>query len=446
MESRLPQLIERDRRLIANALRMRYNPVVIDRGDGAAFFDPDGKRYLDFGAGWSIAHLGYSNQHVRDAINRQLAKTTYAGLISSINEPALDLAQKLVDIVPCRGPKKVWFGFAGSDASEVAQRLILMATGKKRIVSFVGSWHGTTDAAMGLSAHPSFAGQLGGGHVTKIPYPNPYRPPFGGSADNLVDQCLNYLENYLFPTVCPPKDVAAVFVETIQADSGDVVPPADFMPKLRALCDRHDILLVIDDVKVGFGRTGRMFSFEHANIEPDVVLLGKSIGGGLPLSSIVGRADILDVGSGVALFTAVGNATSCAAGLAMIECVERDNLAANAAENGQYLLNQLRAKLGGYDVVGDIRGLGLILGIELVQDRGAKAPNQSLAAKIVYRAWELGLILYYAGMWGNVLELTPPIILSKAEVDEGVAILAQAFADALSGIVSDEAVAQYAGW
>jgi 4-aminobutyrate aminotransferase len=240
--------------------------------------------------------------------------------------------------------------------------------------------------------------------------------------------------------------VAAVFVEAVQADSGDIVPPPDFLPKLRALCDRHGILLILDEIKIGLGRTGRMFGYEHSDIEADLVVLGKSLGGGLPLSALVGREEVLDVGSGIALFTAVGNATCCAAGLATVRAIEEDGLVARSAENGAYLHERLQEELGEFDIVGNIRGLGMIQGVELVTDRASKTPNQRAAAKIVYRAWELGLILFYAGNWGSVLEITPPLILSREQIDQGVAILKQAVADVAAGKVSDETVAAYAGW
>jgi len=303
-----------------------------------------------------------------------------------------------------------------------------------------------TDAGLALSAHPAFSDVIGGGHVTKIPYPNPYRNPFGAGSGHVVDQCLRFLEEYLFATICPPGNVAAIFVETVQSDGGDIVPPADFLPKVRALCDRHGILLVVDDVKIGLGRTGRMFSYEHAAIEADLVILGKALGGGLPLSAIVGRAEILDAGTGIALFTTAGNATCCAAGLATLEEIERAGLLERAAVNGRYLHDQLGRLLDQYEIVGDVRGLGLIQGVELVEDRVGKAPNRAAAAAVVYRAWELGLILYYAGNWANVLEITPPLIISRDEIDMGVSMLERAIGDVVGGRVDLDAVGRFAGW
>jgi 4-aminobutyrate aminotransferase len=224
------------------------------------------------------------------------------------------------------------------------------------------------------------------------------------------------------------------------------VPPPGFLRELRGLCDRHGLLLVVDDIKVGLARTGRMFSFEHEGVDPDLVLLGKSIGGGLPLSAIVGPPEILDAVSGAAIFTTIGNATCTAAGLAVLDAIEEDDLVVRSAENGRYLRTQLDQLAARHQAIGDVRGVGMIQGLELVTDRTGKAPDQPTAAKVVYRAWELGLVLFYAGNWGNVLEITPPLILTRDEIDEGVALLDQAFSDVAAGLVSDEAISAYAGW
>jgi 4-aminobutyrate aminotransferase len=439
------EIIERDSRYVADAIKIRYTPFVIDRGEGCRLFDADGKSYLDFSALWSLANLGYSDPTVGQAVKDQIDRSQATVLASAIHGPGGILAERLAGMLK-RQPKKVWFGLSGSDASEAAQRLLLKATGKRRLVSFIGSWHGTTDATMALSGFGGFSDFLGGSNVVKIPYPDPYRSPFQAHPDvSMTDQCLGYLEEVLFKTICPPDDVAAIFVEGIQADSGDIVPPDDFLPKLRDLCDRYGIYLVMDEVKVGMGRTGRMFSFEHAGIEPDLVLLGKALGAGFPLSAVIGPPEVLDVGTGLALYTISGNATSCAAALAGLDVLERDGLVAKAGETGAYLLDRL-STLFRHERVGNVRGRGMICGVDLVQDRQSKDPDQPLAAKVVYRAWELGLIVFYAGTFGNVLEITPPLILSNDEIDEGVAVLDQALEDAIQGRVDEAAVAAYAGW
>lgn len=438
-------IIDRDSRYVADAIKIRYSPFVLAGGDGSRLFDAEGKSFLDFSSLWSVANLGYSNSTVRQAITDQINATQCSVLVSAINEPAGLLAERLAGMMN-RQPKKVWFGLSGSDASEAAQRLLLKATGKRRLISFIGSWHGTTDATMALSGFAGFNDRFGGSNIVKIPYPDPYRPPFPLHPDlSLTDQCLGYLEDVLFTTICPPGDVAAIFVEGVQADSGDIVPPDDFLPKLRALCDRYGIYLVMDEVKVGLGRTGKLFSYQHAGIEPDLVLLGKALGAGLPLSAIIGPPEVLDVGTGLALYTISGNATSCAAALAGLDVLERDGLVACAEQTGAYLLERL-GSLMHHDRVGNVRGRGMICGVDLVRDRESKTPDSALAARVVYRAWELGLIVFYAGTFSNVLEITPPLIMTEADVDEGVRILDQAIDDAAAGRVEEAAVAAYAGW
>ena len=437
---------KRDQRFVADSLKIRYTPFELASGDGARLIDTSGKRYVDFGAGWAVANLGYSNQVVKDRVAAQLDRSTFGTLITGMHEPGAQLAQRLTELVPGSFEKKAWFGLSGSDASEAAQRMIHRATGKPRIVSFIGSWHGTTDGSMAISSHPSILGSSGGGHVTRIPYPNPYRDPFGGTGEGLTDRCLGYLEDYLFKTVCPPGEVAAIFVEAIQSDGGDIVPPSDFMPKLRALCDRHDILLVLDEIKVGLGRSGRWFAYQHGDIAPDLTLLGKSLGGGLALSAIVGRREVLDIETGLALFTLVGNATSCAAGLAVLDETERLDLISRSCTEGEALLSDLDRQLQPLSVVGDVRGQGMILGVELVEDKLTKQPLTGIPARVVYRAWQLGLIIYYAGMWGNVLEITPPLVSTREDLQEGVSILRTAIEDVLDGAVNDSEISEFAGW
>jgi 4-aminobutyrate aminotransferase len=438
------QLYEMDSGLIADALKLRFFPLAIAGGQGCRVIDVAGKSYLDFTAGWALANTGYSHPRLKQAVIDQLNQTTFAGLISSMHEPAVNLAEKLTSLTPGNFPKKVWYGLSGSDSSETVGRLLPLATGKRRLVSFIGGYHGATAASMSMSAHIAMSQFIGGGNVVKVPYPHPYRCPFGDDTADCTASCIRFLEDYLFKTICPPADVAGIIVEAVQSDGGDVVPPPNFLPMLADLCQRHNIYLILDEVKVGMGRTGKMFAFEHAGVTPDAVIMGKSLGGGLPLSAVVARAEILDVG--FALFTATGNALSCAAGLATIEALAQDKLVENAATVGAYLHERLVALQNKHPLIGHVRGLGLIQGVELVKDRASKAPAPVETAKVCYRAFELGLLVYYVGMFSNVLEITPPLLLSRAEVDEGVAILDQALSDVAAGRVSDEAIARFTGW
>ncbi len=438
------QMYEQDARLIADAIKLRFFPLAVESGEGCWLHDVEGKAYLDFTAGWALANTGYSHPHVKQAVIEQFNRTTFAGLISGMHEPVLKLAEKLVELVPGDFDKKAWFGLSGSDASETVGRLLPLASGKRRLVSFIGGYHGATAASMAMSAHIAMTQFIGGGHVVKVPYPHPYRCPFGDDIGDCAERAIRFLEDYIFKTICPPDDVAGVIVEAVQSDGGDVVPPPNFLPMLEDVCRRHHIYLVVDEVKVGMGRTGEMFAFQHAGITPDVVILGKSLGGGLPLSAVIARQEILDVG--FALFTATGNASCCAAGLATIEAIEQDGLVENARRVGAYLHDRLCDLQDKHPLIGDVRGLGMIQGVELVKNRETKEPATVAAAKVAYRSFELGLLLFYVGMFSNVLEITPPLIMTKAEVDQGLAILDQALADVAAGQVSDEAIARYAGW
>lgn len=439
------QLDEMDGGLIADALKIRFSPHTTAQGRGARLIDVEGREYIDFAAGWAVANTGYSHPHVKQRIVEQLERTTFASLLSSMHLPAVELAERLVELVPGSFEKKVWYGLSGSDASETIGRLLPLATGKRRIVSFIGAYHGSTAGSMAMSAHVAWTPFITGGHVVKVPYPHPYRCPFPGSTDCAGD-AIRFLEDYIFKTICPPEDVAGIVVEAVQSDGGDIVPPPEFLPMLKDLCARHDIYLVVDEVKVGMGRTGEMFAFEHSDVVPDAVILGKALGGGLPLSAVVARREILDAGTATALFTTGGNILSCAAGLANLEAIEQDGLVESARRVGAHLHQRLSALADRHPLIGDVRGKGLIQGVELVRDRESKEPASTEAAKVVFRAYELGLVVFYVGMFSNVLEVTPPLVISEAEVDRGVEILDQALADVEAGRVSDTAVARYAGW
>lgn len=434
----LEQMQARDARLIGSAVKNRFNQFSVERAEGAVVYDVDGRRCLDFGPGAAHVNAGYSHPRIQQAIAEQSAKTLFAGLANGIHRPGLDLAQRLIDLAPGDFEKRVWFGMAGSDASEAALRLIYLATGKPRVISFAGSMHGGTAAAMGLSGHRALSQAGGDGLVTKVPYPDPYRNPFGANAQLLTDLCLGYLEHTVLQVLSPPDQTSAVWVETLQGESGDIVPPPDFLPRLRALCDRFGLLLVIDDIKMGLGRTGKMFSSEHTGVTADIVLLGKPLGGGLPLSAIVGRSAILDAKSGAALFSHSGHATCCAAGLAMLDVMQADRLAEQAQEKGSYFQRRLVETLSKYEIVGDVRGQGLLRGVDLVHDRASQAPYPLAASQIVRRAWEMGLNFYATGTSANVIEFTPSLIIDRDQIDEGVSILDRAFAAALEDLGRSE--------
>lgn len=441
----LANLVARDRRAIAEAQKIRFFPFAPVGGSGARLVDADGRWWLDFTAGWAVGNAGYGHPRIRGAVEEQLARGTYAGLVSAVVEPAVALAERLIELAPTREPAKVWFGHSGSDANEALARLVRRATGRPRILTFLGAYHGATDGSAALSGHTAQARYAGGDSGSKASYPNAYRPAL--AADPAANEAAHLAAiEQLLATTCPAVETAAILVEPIMSDGGILDPSPAFLRGLEAICRREGILLAIDEVKVGMGRTGDWLAHHRAGVVPDLVVLGKALGGGLPLSAVVGPAAILDVAPAIALFTTAGNALSCAAGLASIEAIQADRLRENARRVGERLAAGLRRLAGRHPLVGDVRGRGLVLGVELVADRATKTPAGHETAKVCFRAAELGLAVFYVGMESNVLEITPPLCLTEAEADEGVAILDRALDDVEQGRVADDSLAEYAGW
>lgn len=438
-------IVERDRRWIADAGKIRFFPFNPVGGSGIRLVDADGRSWLDFTGGWAVANTGYGDPIVRDAVERQLSRGSYAGLVSAAIEPAVDLAERLVELFPIRDSAKVWFGHSGSDANEALARLVRRATGRPRILSFIGAYHGSTDGSAALSGHTAQARYAPGDAGSKVPYPDAYRHPLGADAAADERAVLAAIETAL-ATTCPAAETAAILLEPIQSDGGILLPSAAFLQGIESICRREGILLAIDEVKVGMGRTGGWAAHQAAGVTPDLVVLGKALGGGLPLSAVVGPADILDIEPALTLFTTAGNALSCASGLAAIRSSESGSLLANASRVGGYLVSGLRRLQATHESIGDVRGRGLVLGVELVTDRDTKAPAPAATAKVCYRAAELGLAVFFVGMRSNVLEITPPLCLTEADADEGIAILDRALDDVAAGRVADDAIAAYAGW
>jgi 4-aminobutyrate aminotransferase len=443
---RTTAVLGRDDAAIANVLKIRFYPFVATGAEGTRLRDMDGRMLLDMTGSGSVATTGYGHPAVRSAIVEALDRYHTGMLCCHAREDAVVLAERLCALLPGSFEKKAWFGATGSDANDCVARLLPLATGRRRLITFVGGYHGTTTGSAGLSGHQAQAAVIGGGHVTKVPYPDPYRCLWGPcSRDGCSLKCLEYVERVALATISPAADTAAFLIEAVQSDGGEVVPPANFLPALRELADRHGIWLVFDEVKVGMGRTGRWFAFEHAGVAADAVTLGKSLGGGVPLSAVVGRRELLDVDT-FSLFTLGGAPLACAGGLATLDVVEGENLRANAAAQGERLLAGLRDIQGRSRLIGDVRGAGLIAGVELVTDRATRAPAPVDTHRLVYRMYELGVLTIYSGLHGNVVELTPPLTLTAAEVDEFLEVFEHALADVEAGRFDDAKLAPYAGW
>ncbi|MGA8708371.1 MAG: aminotransferase class III-fold pyridoxal phosphate-dependent enzyme [Steroidobacteraceae bacterium] len=436
----MPSLRERDARVIADIARLRFSPLCLSGGSGSYLIEEGGRRLLDLSASFGPAILGNSSMEISAAIAAASASMAGASLLAFPNEHAVALAEELLRLTPGSGARRVWFGHSGSDANDCALRVLQAATGRCRFISFIGSYHGNLSGSMSISGHTAMTHTLPRAGLVLLPFPDPYRAEFS------AEQVLALLDHQ-FATTCPPQQVAAVFIEPIMADGGMLVPPPGFLRALQQRCRRHGIQIVVDEVKVGLARSGRLHCFEHEELEPDLIVLGKGLGGGLPLSAVIGPAAIMDHAPAFALQTTAGNPVCAAAGRAVLRAIAERRLADRATQVGARLQAGLHALGAKHALIGQVRGRGLALGLELVADRVTRAPVPvTTTAKIIYRAYQLGAVFFYVGLRANVLEFTPPLTLTESEADAGVAIVDRALADVDAGLVADADVAPFMMW
>lgn len=438
----MTSLYQRDEQTLSRLQKLRFFPLAARGGRGSYLVDENGREILDLSASWGAVSLGHAHPAVQAAVGQALGDQAGASTLSVANRPAIELAERLLALTPGTGERRVWLGHSGSDANETVARAVVAATGRPRLISFIGAYHGGTAGSMAVSAHSvqEHAEKAAGLHT--IAYPDPYRPWQDDASGAAIIADLERA----FESDCPPEEVAALFIEPIQSDGGLIVPPEDFMARLVALCRAHGILVVSDEVKVGLGRSGRFHCIAHEGVEPDIVVMGKGLGGGLPLSAVIGPAAVMDYASSFSMQTLHGNPVCASAGLAVLDTLAAEKLTENAAAVGAHLQTCLKDLAQRHALIGDVRGRGLAIGVELVTDRMSKTPAAREAAKLVFRAFELGLCLFYVGMNSNVLEMTPPLTLSRAEAEQAVEILDRALIDVVEGRVPDEALAGFEGW
>lgn len=429
----------RDARVIANIGRLRFSPLAVIGGAGNRLIEEGGRKVLDLSASCGPAILGYSHPGLAAAVAEACRSMAGASLLAYPNENAVALAEELLRLTPGSGERRVWFGHSGSDANDCAMRVLQAATGRSRFISFIGSYHGNLSGSMSISGHTAMTHSLPRAGLLLLPYPDPYRGNF--SADEVLK-----LLDYQFATTCPPHQVAAVFLEPLMSDGGLIVPPPGFLKALQDRCRKHGIRVVVDEVKVGLGRTGRMHCFEHEGLEPDVVVFGKALGGGLPLSAVVGPKEIMDHAPAFALQTTAGNPIATAAGRVVLRAIQEEGLAANAERVGNAFMQGLRALGKDHSIIGNVRGRGLAVGVELIDGNTREPVPVVTTAKVIYRAYQLGAAFVYVGLRGNVLEFTPPLTLTEPEVAEALGIIDQSLRDVVAGRVSDQDVAPFMMW
>jgi 4-aminobutyrate aminotransferase len=422
-------IIERDRKYVSPSYTRDY-PFVIARGEGAIVEDVDGNRFLDCAAGIAVNSTGVSHPDVVKAIAEQAQKFIHMSGTDFYYEPQVRLAEELASIAPIGGEVRTFFANSGTEATEAAIKLARYYTKRQGIIAFLGAFHGRSMGSLSLTASKAIQRRGFGPFVPGVyhaPYPDPYR---AASADAAAAQSLSYIEDQLFTHLVAPDEVAAVVVEPIQGEGGYVVPPPSFLSGLRELTREHGILLVVDEVQSGMGRTGRMFACDHFDLEADIVTIAKGIASGLPLGVTCARADIMTWPPGAHASTFGGNPVACAAATKTIELLKR-SLVANAADVGGYLMSGLRGLQKKHQIIGDVRGLGLMIGIELVKDRQTKTRAVEERNAVVQAAFRRGMLILGAGK--NAIRLAPPLILTREQADTVVRILDDALTDATSG-------------
>jgi 4-aminobutyrate aminotransferase len=419
------ELLRKDAKYISPSYTRSY-PAVIESAKGAWVNDVDGNVFLDFSSGIGVVATGHCHPEVVEAIKTQAAKLIHMSGTDFYYPNQTQLAEKLAEIVPGGQNKKVFFGNSGAEAVECAMKLSRYNKRRPRFISFFGAFHGRTFGALSLTGSKAiqrkfFAPLLP--DVTHVPYAYCYRCPFHLEYPACGIECVKYIDNFILKKIAPPEEVAAIFVEPIQGEGGYITPPKGWLPALRELCNRYDILLVDDEVQSGMGRTGRMFAIEHYETKADIYCIAKGIASGLPLGACVANSGIMDWPPGSHASTFGGNPVCCAAAVKTIQLLEH-GLIDNAARLGEIALQRLNNLANHYEFIGEIRGKGLMIGIELVADRVSKEPVKDKRDAVVYEAFKNGLLILGAGE--TTVRLIPPLVVSEEELQVGIDIFEKA--------------------
>ncbi len=424
-------LIDRDFSVLSPSYTREY-ALVVDRAEGSEVWDVDGKRYIDFMAGIAVLNVGHRHPKVTQAVHEQIDKFWHICLSDFFYPQAIELAEKLRQIAPMGNDDSiVYFGNSGTEAVEAALKLAMYKTGRSKFLGFLGGFHGRTLGSLSFTAskYVQRARYKVGLRVVHLPYANDYRPILANPLDkDYGDVVIDYLEEVLMDKVIAPEDIAGVLVEPIQGEGGYLVPAPNFFPRLREVCDKYGILMITDEIQSGVGRTGKWWAIEHEGVEPDIVCFAKGVGSGMPIGGIIARKEVMAWTPGAHGSTYGGNPVAAVSALATLNVIEEEGLQAQATETGQYIMDALAEMETRHPSIGDLRGRGLMIGIEFVKDRETKERAVELRNHVIQTAFESGLLLIPCG--ANSIRITPPLNIPKPLVEEGLQLFEAALTEA----------------
>jgi 4-aminobutyrate aminotransferase len=416
------QVLVGDRKFVSPSYTRPY-PLVMKRGRGAMVEDVDGNTFLDFSAGIAVCSTGHAHPEVVAAIQKQAAEFIHMSGTDFYYPQMVELARKLADSVPGKAPRKVYFGNSGAEAIEAAMKVSRFHTKRDKFIAFYGAFHGRTFGALSLTASKvtqrrGFSPLVPG--VTHVPYGYCYRCPYNLTPQTCSIDCGTFLRDVVFKTTVPPEEVAAIFVEPVLGEGGYVIPPIEFLQELKSICEDYGILFVADEVQSGMGRTGKMWAVEHFGIEPDILCTAKGLASGMPIGVMIARADLMNWPPGAHASTFGGNPVSCAAALATIKLLEGQYIQ-NAARMGNYLLEKISDWPTTHPLVGEVRGLGLMIAIELVRDKNTRVKAHEERDRLLQEAFKRGLLILGCGE--NVVRMMPPLLINQRQADVAVDII-----------------------
>jgi len=417
------ELVKKDESLISPSYG-RFYPLVVESGKGCIVRDVDGNEYIDFNSGLVCLNVGHSHPEVIAAIKNQCDRFLHYSNTDFFYREVVDLAEKLAEITPGNFDKKVYFGNSGAEAVEAAAKLAKWHTRKQRFISFISAFHGRTVGALSFTASKPtqrryFFPLMPG--VTHVPYPYCYRCPFKQTYPDCHYWCIDFIDEFVLQKYVPPEEVAAILFEPIQGEGGYVVPPPEYLQRLKKLADKYDILLIDDEVQSGMGRSGKWFAVEHWNVEPDILCSAKALASGLPLGATIAKAKVMDWVGGSHASTFGGNPLSCVAANAVITIIREERLLENATTQGAYIMKRLQELKEQTEIVGDVRGKGLMIGMEIVENKETKKPAPKKAKEIMIRSWKRGVAVITCGV--STIRIAPPLSINRELVDSALEII-----------------------